>query len=85
MTRPNIVDYWSALRSGDPDAVAALDHARSITVDVDELQARALRAEIRSDHLAAVIDAALGALRSGNSAAAVHVLSHAHDPMKVPA
>ena len=74
-----IVEWWAAIRSGDPEALAVLDATRRTTVDDEARLARLVRAEARADHLDRVCIAALGALTKGNHGAAVHVLTHRHD------
>ncbi len=84
MTGPTIVDYWAAVRAGDPDTIAALDLARAVCIEQDVMLARTIRAECQADHLGKVIASALSALRHGNAAGAKHVLDHAYDERTEP-
>lgn len=79
MTGPTIIDYWQAVRDGDPDAIAALELARGLCIEQDEMLARTIKAECHADHLDRVIRSAANALRAGNPKAAQHVLDHAYD------
>lgn len=84
MTGPTIIDYWQAVRDGDPDAIAALDLARAVCIEQDEMLARTIRAECQAEHLGKVIASARNALRHGNPKAAQHVLDHAYDERPTP-
>lgn len=79
MTHPTIIDYWQAVRDGDPDAIAALDLARAACIEQDEMLARTIKAECQAEHLGKVIASASNALKHGNAAGAAHVLDHAYD------
>ena len=79
MTGPTIIDYWRAVRDGDPDATAALDLARAMCIEQDQMLARTIRAECQAEHLGRIIASAASALRAGNQKGALHVLTHAYD------
>lgn len=79
MTGPTIIDYWQAVRDGDPDAIAALELARGLCIEQDEMLARTIRAECQTEHLERIRVSAINALRHGNAAGALHVLEHAYD------
>ena len=84
MTRPTIVEYWAALRAGDPDTMDALTLARADCLEQEAMLARTIRAEVRAEaeqaranHLAAIIRGATNALRRDNPTGALHQLEQA--------